>query len=575
VECGYSGGNRFGVRPCLRLIPHANGAAFASLQVDAAWQLVPVFQKPISPKGCVEMLSLQVPKVNSESNWETFKKAVQKSGVYGKFAPYYLLWARSFAKEIQPTKSLLKANQSDVNKFLEKLGKTRMQTWQIFQAQDALRILFQEVLHINFSCPYSRENPPKQDSPISQGSSQPEHQHPNKAGKMCPMRLAPQAPEAKIPGENIQNKTPARENATLFRNPDIKEKANRSTAQGSYMPFSGDSPHPADSCVNSNISGKMGYRKYLEQLSKTIRVRHYSIRTEEAYSGWVERFAAFNQYRNPEMFGPEAVSKFLEYLAVNRKVSASTQNQALNGILFFFNEVLRKPFSEPIEFPRAKRPQRLPTALSRPQVRALLHALDGTYALMAGLIYGSGMRLMECLRLRVKDVNFPENHLLIRGGKGAKDRVTTLPQKYQAQLQNHLSRVKELHEKDLRDGLGEVSLPFALAQKYHSAAAAWDWQYVFPSARLSVDPDSRKVRRHHAHENSLQKAVKEAARKAKLPSTVCVHTLRHSFATHLLEAGYDIRTIQELLGHSDVATTMIYTHILNRPGIAVKSPADD
>lgn len=321
------------------------------------------------------------------------------------------------------------------------------------------------------------------------------------------------------------------------------------------------------------IAGKC-HQKAIEKVRKVIRSLHYSIRTEKAYIDWIERFLSFLQPIKPDEISNDDVTRFLEYLATERHVAASTQNQALNSIVFFFDRVLKKQVSNELNFTRAKKPQRLPTVLSKDEVRSLLGNLDGVYALMAGLTYGTGMRLMECLRLRVKDINFPKNTIVIREGKGAKDRVVPLPNKYAEALKKHLEQVRFIHKQDLEQGLGETYLPDALAIKYPSASQEWGWQYVFPSDRLSVDPRSKKARRHHLHENSLQKAVKSAAKKAGLASGVSVHTLRHSFATHLLEAGYDIRTVQELLGHSDVTTTMIYTHVLNRPGITIKSPAD-
>jgi integron integrase len=263
-----------------------------------------------------------------------------------------------------------------------------------------------------------------------------------------------------------------------------------------------------------------------------------------------------------------------EYLALERKVSASTQNQALNALMFLYEQVMGEPIGTLGDFTRAKRPKRLPVVLTRAEVHRGLDALTGTYRLMAGLLYGSGLRLMECMRLRVKDVDFAHNQIMVRDGKGQKDRVTILPQRFQPALRKHLACVKEQRETDLTQGCGAVYLWPALGCKYPSAVRDWIWQYVFPSGRLSVDHRSGKVRRHHLHENALQRAVKQAAVKVGLTKQMSFHVLRHSFATHLLEGGYDIRTVQELLGHADVSTTMMYTHVLNTPGLAVKSPVD-
>ncbi len=261
-------------------------------------------------------------------------------------------------------------------------------------------------------------------------------------------------------------------------------------------------------------------------------------------------------------------------LAVGRNVSASTQSLALTSLVFFFSEVLGRPLGD-MGFARAKRPKRLPVVLTKNEVRQLLSQMTGVYALMAGLMYGTGMRLMECVRLRVKDIDFDYGTITVRDGKGSKDRIVPLPKRYEAELKSHLKTVQSLHANDVAQGHGEVYLPNALAVKYPNAAREWGWQYVFPASRLSVDPRTGGVRRHHLHETSLQKAIKQAARQSVIAKQVNSHALRHSFATHLLEAGSDIRTVQELLGHADVSTTMIYTHVMNRPGLApVESPAD-
>ena len=310
-------------------------------------------------------------------------------------------------------------------------------------------------------------------------------------------------------------------------------------------------------------------------LKSEIRSRHYSIRTETAYVDWVRRFIAFQEYADPRRIDAAgAVKKYLEYLATTREVAASTQNQALNALVFFYAQALKMPFGDMGGFVRAKRPQRLPEVMTRDEVQALLGEMEGVSALMAGLMYGGGLRLMECLRLRVKDVDFARHQVMVRDGKGQKDRVTMLPERFMPQLKDHLARVKVMYEKDREKGVPGVFIWPALARKYPKAASEWRWQYVFPAKGLSVDPRSGTVRRHHISETLVQKAVKEAASRAGITRKISCHTLRHSFATHLLEARYDIRTVQELLGHADVSTTMIYTHVLNRPGISVQSPAD-
>lgn len=305
-----------------------------------------------------------------------------------------------------------------------------------------------------------------------------------------------------------------------------------------------------------------------------MRRRHYSIRTEKSYEDWIRRFLIFHDLKMPLDLGADSVKAYLEYLAEKRQVTASTQSQALNAIVFLYNQVLNKPFGEIGDFARAKRPKRLPVVLTRDEVTRLLAELTGTPGLIAGLLYGSGLRIMECVRLRVKDIDFAQNQIIVREGKGQKDRITMLPKRFHEALKKQLEFVRNLHNEDIAKGHGEVYLWASIERKYKSAAKEWIWQYVFPSDRLSVDPLTMKVRRHHVHENGVQRAVKNAVLKAGLTKRVSCHTLRHSFATHLLEGGYDIRTVQELLGHADVSTTMIYTHVLNTPGLAVRSPVD-
>jgi integron integrase len=313
--------------------------------------------------------------------------------------------------------------------------------------------------------------------------------------------------------------------------------------------------------------------KLLDRLRHACRVRHFSIRTEDAYAQWAERFIRFHSVRHPDTMAEPQVNAFLTHLAVDRNVSASTQNQALAALLFLYQHVLGRPLDE-LKVVRAGRPRRLPVVLTRDEVRAVLGRLDGVNALVARLLYGTGMRLLECLRVRVKDVDFPLNQITIRGGKGDKDRVTVLPGSIQPTLQDHLIGVKQLHEADLAAGFGRVYLPTALAGKYPAAPAEWGWQYVFPSVKRSVDPRSKAERRHHLNEGAVSRSVTAAVRAAGLVKHATAHTLRHSFATHLIADGVDIRTVQELLGHESVETTMIYTHVLGKGGRGVTSPLD-
>jgi integron integrase len=314
-------------------------------------------------------------------------------------------------------------------------------------------------------------------------------------------------------------------------------------------------------------------KKLLEQMRDALRLKHYSYRTEEAYLDWAKRYILFHHKRHPAGMGAPEIQAFLVDLATQRRVSASTQNQALSAILFLYREVLHQEV-DPVLPSSAKRPERLPTVLTHDEVLRLLTHLNGVHKLMAQILYGSGPRLMECVRLRVKDIDFEYQTITVRDGKGEKDRVTPLPQSIIPDLQRQIERVRLLHQEDLLAGAGAVHLPDALAVKYPNAARDFIWQYLFPASKRSLDPRSGQERRHHLDPSALQRAVREAAQKAGIPKRVSCHTLRHSFATHLLQNGYDIRTVQELLGHKDVRTTMIYTHVLNRGGLAVRSPLD-
>lgn len=318
--------------------------------------------------------------------------------------------------------------------------------------------------------------------------------------------------------------------------------------------------------------------RLLDCVRAVLRRKHYSLRTEEAYLDWIRRFVRFyGSKRHPATMAEADVATFLTHLAVEGKVAASTQNQALSALLFLYRDVLKQPLGRIKDIAPVRRPARLPTVLSREEVRAVLAQLDdsSSYRLMGDLLYGAGLRLLECLRLRVKDVDLATLQIMVREPKGGRDRVTMLPVSCAAALREHLEAVKSAYVADLQEGIAGVWLPEALARKFPKAAREWAWMWVFPAEKMSRDPRSGAMRRHHIHERNLQNAVRTAARRAGLPKPVTPHTFRHSFATHLLEAGYDIRTVQELLGHKDVATTMIYTHVLNRPGVlAVRSPLD-
>ena len=310
------------------------------------------------------------------------------------------------------------------------------------------------------------------------------------------------------------------------------------------------------------------------QLRDALRARHYSPRTERAYHYWVKRYIFFHNVRHPADMAEPEINAFLTHLAVREKVSASTQNQALCALLFLYRHVLGRTIDDLGDLVRARRPKRLPVVLTRGEVQSVLAELEGDKWLIASLLYGSGLRLMECLRLRVKDVDFERREIVVRDGKGAKDRVTMLPETLEKPLREHLRAVRRIHDEDVAEGWGRAPLPQALGRKYPAAGREWPWQWVFPQQRRWRNQRTGEQGRHHVHPTIVQRAVKTAVRRAGIAKPASCHTLRHSFATHLLEAGYDIRTIQELLGHKDVSTTMIYTHVLNRGGRAVQSPID-
>jgi len=314
--------------------------------------------------------------------------------------------------------------------------------------------------------------------------------------------------------------------------------------------------------------------RLFDVVREVVRRRHYSYRTEETYLHWIKRFVFFSGKRHPRDMGADEVTAFLNHLVGERHVAAATQNQALAALLFLYKEVLAQPLPWLENIEHARRPVRKPTVLTRAEAQSLLARLQGTKWLMASLLYGAGLRLRECLTLRVKDVDFGYRQILVRDGKGGKDRVTMLPGPPVGPLQAHLVRAKALHEQDIADGCGDVELPDAISRKYPRAPYEWGWKFVFPSYKRSADPRTGVIRRHHVYENYLIRGVKNAARAAGITKHVSCHTLRHSFATHLLENGYDIRTVQELLGHSDVSTTMIYTHVLNKGGRGVRSPLE-
>jgi integron integrase len=449
--------------------------------------------------------------------WQRYRKALAGQGLRGKAADWSINRVEHFIRSAKGLR-LREHTAEDLRTYLcRQAMDPRLKDWQYEQMVEALRVLFSEIVR----SPWSKDFPwEKWKEP---------HLH---------------FPDQLEYFEEI----------------------------GKHIHPSGRKQVFADMLQGLRVADQYGGE--LERLRQAIRARHYSIRTEQSYHLWMMRFITFHGYQAPAELGAEEVKAYLTYLADVRRVSANTQRQALNALAFFYKHVLGEPFGELGEFPQGKRRRRLPVVLTKSEVSRLFQHLSGSHWLMGGLLYGSGLRLMECIRLRVKDIDFERGEILVRDGKGQKDRVSMLAEKYHQPLSEHLSRVKELYHKDRSTGVAGVYIWPSLARKYPSASKEWGWQFVFPAASLSTDPRSGEIRRHHVHESSLQRAVKKAALQAGITKQVNCHALRHSFATHLLEAGYDIRTVQELLGHADISTTMIYTHVLNRPGLAVKSPAD-
>jgi integron integrase len=450
--------------------------------------------------------------------WDKYVDLLVRRGVSRATARWYVMRAEAYLREI-PRDKITDHESGDVTAYLEAVMRDgNLLDWQFRQLIHALRCLFSDTLKLSWAASFNWQ-----------------HWN-NLARNLESMRNA------------VPNEVPQR--------PTVPES------------------HTAGDKISGLVQTRHKHAVVLNKMTSEIRRRAYSIRTEEAYEQWVVRFLSFYRPERAEDLGASEVGDFLEYLAVKKNVAVSTQNQALSALVFFYAEILKTPLESLKQFTRAKRPSRLPVVLTRSQVGALFACSSGVHGLMMRLMYGTGMRLMECVRLRVKDTDFDYKQITIRDAKGSKDRVVPLPESLMSQLREHLITVRLTHAQDLSNGFGRVYLPSALDRKFPNAPREWGWQYVFPSGQLSVDPRSGATRRHHLHENSLQKAVKRCATEAGIHKKVTSHTLRHSFATHLIESGYDIRTVQELLGHSDVSTTMIYTHVLNRGGKGVRSPLD-
>jgi len=460
--------------------------------------------------------------------WENYIDKTQLNKVPPKSVRWYVKRVEEFIK-FHPNTTLNQHDNKSVESYLDKLGRNpRLEDWQFKQAVDALRILFVDLQRANWAKEFPWEDW---------------------------MESATALPQS--------HATVARDN---FRPTNVNY--NESDKTNGIVNLSTSE----DRLVHK---ARAAFPHYFHKLISAIRMKNYSIRTEHAYENWTARYLIFHSMKDPTELDGQAVAAFLEYLVIRRQVSSSTQAQALCALVFLYKHVLDIELGDIGHFAHSKKPRRLPVVLSRDEMSRLFAGIDGEkHRLMANLLYGCGLRLMECVRLRIKDVDFDYHQIIVRNAKGNKDRVVPLPRRLVKPIKKQIEYVEKTHQDDLKEGYGEVYLPYALSRKYPNAATEPGWQYLFPASRLSADPRSNKIRRHHFHENGLQRQIKMAAKKAGIHKQVNCHALRHSFATHLLENGSDIRTVQELLGHADVSTTMIYTHVLNKPGISVISPLD-
>lgn len=449
--------------------------------------------------------------------WRNYLKILEKNNVPAAARVYYRRWCEDYIRQY-PNDRLRAHSPAHVDKYLSAKGRQpNLQDWRFRQIADALRHLFLHAVRADWAASFDW------------------HRW---------LKLSVELPP---------------EHATLLR----------------------DQSAPVGELVTGGVRAGSTVGRFRTRFPDMhrrfvalVRMRDLAVRTEQSYEQWIARYCLFHKWASPESLVPHGVTAYLEYLAVERKVSASTQKAALNALVFLYREVLQVPLDDVVPFKRALPKRRLPVVLSRPEVLRLLKAMKGQPQLMAALMYGTGMRLMECVRLRVQDVDFEYKQITVRHGKGGKDRVVPLPARLAETLRTHLGEVAEIHRADLDAGFGQVYLPTALARKYPNAARAWGWQYVFPASRVSTDPRSGRTGRHHIHETGLQRAIRQAATGIGVTKRVTSHTLRHCFATHLLESGRDIRTVQELLGHADLSTTMIYTHVLQKGGLGVTSPLD-
>jgi integron integrase len=471
---------------------------------------------------------------NPNPQWPTgYFQVLEELGVEESRRPFYAHWVRQFFNRYQGLKRRRDLGLVEIEQFLQALADDDgVANWQVVQAEDSLEIYYQQFRGIALE--------PGQTMPAEgeTGSEQAETTG-KRGGKQVSNQSETSRPEARIPVPRVLDQPSA-----------VPRPRMRRSAQ------------------------KVDWDALERAIHATLRTEHYALKTEKAYRHWIRRFVGYHNEKSPSLMGGAEIHQFLSHLAINKRVAASTQNQALNAIVFLYRKVLKKELGDFSDFPRARRPKRLPVVLSRQEVQALLVRMDGVEGLIAHLMYGTGMRVSEALRLRMQDLAFERNEITVRAGKGDKDRLVPLPISLKNELYQHLDGRRYQYDEDREKGMHQVELPGALARKYPHAAYEWKWQFVFAADHYSVNQRSSVQRRHHLHEIRIQRAVKRAATEAEITARVTPHTLRHCFATHLLESGQDVRTVQELLGHADVSTTMVYMHVLNKGPMGVVSPLD-
>ena len=484
--------------------------------------------------------------VDPEPKWpEGYVEVLREAGAQEKTVPFCIGWVRRFFARF-PGRPRRELGRGEVEIFLsEAAARNGISNWHVQQARDALELYYEKFRGIALA--------PRESVPVVE-------KHPQPSECAVPPPTAQQAPVGRPPVGIHNTNVPYTKPPEPVKG-DVRERERTPNAER---------PTP-----NAQVEeGKCNWAVLEERLRDGLRVEHYSYSTEQTYVGWVRRYVAFHRWRKPSTLEAGDVHAFLKHLAVEAQVASSTQNQALNAVVFLYRKVIKKEIGDFSDFPRARRGLRLPVVASREEVKAVLDRLSGRERLIGRLLYGTGMRVNEALGLRVQEIQFDQHRIVVRGGKGDKDRYVPLPKSLEDDLRGWLKSRAALFEADKAGNMHEVELPYALARKYPNAPFAWGWQYVFPADGYSADPRSGHVRRHHLDEQWIQRAVQEAVRQAGLTVRFTPHCFRHSFATHLLEAGQDIRTVQELLGHSDVKTTMIYTHVLNKGPLGVVSPVD-